>query len=100
SLITNISLDHTHLLGNSLQEIAREKAGIIKRGTPVVISEKAQTTASIFQEIAKENRSKIVFASSIRAAIAIEKSDEELVLKINSSETPDSETFKLDLTGL
>lgn len=64
SLITNIGLDHTNLLGNSLEEVAREKAGIIKQNVPVVISEYQTETASVFREIASEKATKIIFAEN------------------------------------
>src|SRR4029078_7248498 len=54
SLITNISLDHTNLLGKTVQEIAFEKAGIIKRGVPVVISESNTSVNNVFIQKAKE----------------------------------------------
>ncbi|WP_299160155.1 folylpolyglutamate synthase/dihydrofolate synthase family protein [uncultured Eudoraea sp.] len=62
SLITNIGLDHTDILGDTLAKITREKAGIIKPGIPVVISECQDEIAPIFEEIAKERNSDIVFA--------------------------------------
>ena len=62
SVITNISLDHTQLLGNSLEQIAMEKAGIIKKGVPVVIGEALPETRPIFEAIAEENRAPITFA--------------------------------------
>ncbi|WP_155283430.1 bifunctional folylpolyglutamate synthase/dihydrofolate synthase [Capnocytophaga felis] len=65
SLITNISKDHIDILGNTLPEIAIEKAGIIKQNTPVVISEYNEETAPIFTKKAKEENAPIVFASSI-----------------------------------
>ncbi|ATA90233.1 tetrahydrofolate synthase [Capnocytophaga stomatis] len=65
SLITNISKDHIDILGNTLPEIAVEKAGIIKKNTPVVISEYNEETAPIFIEKAKKEKAPIVFASSI-----------------------------------
>ena len=54
-LITNIGLDHTHILGDTLAKIATEKAGIIKRNVPIVISEYKETTLSVFKKTAKEN---------------------------------------------
>src|SRR5690606_37802480 len=60
SLITNIGLDHTHILGNTLKKIATEKAGIIKPNTPVVISEYHDDTFSVFTEIAKLNNSRLI----------------------------------------
>jgi dihydrofolate synthase/folylpolyglutamate synthase len=62
SLITNIGLDHTDILGDTLAKITREKAGIIKPGVPVVISEYQEEIAPVFEEIAKERNSDIVFA--------------------------------------
>ncbi|MDY0090858.1 MAG: folylpolyglutamate synthase/dihydrofolate synthase family protein [Flavobacteriaceae bacterium] len=66
SVITNIGLDHTQFLGNSLEEIAFEKAGIIKTGVPVVIGEYTDETKKIFIEIARKHKSEIYFASDIQ----------------------------------
>lgn len=52
SVITNIGLDHTQFLGNTLEQIAGEKAGIIKRNTPVVIGEYQDETINVFENIA------------------------------------------------
>lgn len=65
SLITNIGLDHTDLLGDTLEKIAAEKGGIIKNNIPVVISEHQKETAPIFKEIASFNNAPILFADSI-----------------------------------
>ena len=54
SVITNIGLDHTEFLGNTLQKIAREKAGIIKPGVPCVIGETHPLTMNVFLERAQE----------------------------------------------
>ncbi|MGB1217723.1 MAG: bifunctional folylpolyglutamate synthase/dihydrofolate synthase, partial [Saprospiraceae bacterium] len=62
SLITNIGKDHTIFLGETLPEIASEKAGIIKRNVPVVISEYHEETASVFKQKAKQEESRIYFA--------------------------------------
>lgn len=63
SVITNIGLDHTNILGDSLQKIAVEKAGIIKSGIPVVIGQRQEEIQQIFISKAAEAGSKIVFAS-------------------------------------
>ncbi len=63
SVITNIGFDHMNLLGNTLAEIAAEKAGIIKRDTPVVISEYAEETAAVFVDKAAMEHTPIQFAS-------------------------------------
>lgn len=65
SLITNIGMDHTQFLGNSLEKIAMEKAGIIKPGVPVVISETQREIQAIFKLIAHRSGSKIVFADQL-----------------------------------
>ena len=65
SLITNIGYDHVEMLGDTIEKIAFEKAGIIKSGVPVVISELQEETASVFNKVAKERRSKIIFAGEV-----------------------------------
>ncbi len=62
SIITNISFDHTQFLGNTLAEIAGEKAGIIKPGVPVVIGEYLPETRPVFENKAKEEKAPILFA--------------------------------------
>lgn len=62
SVITNISLDHTQFLGNTLGQIAREKAGIIKPGVPVVIGETVPETYTVFQQQAHSLQAPITFA--------------------------------------
>ena len=62
SLITNIGLDHTQFLGDTLEKISLEKAGIIKPKVPVVISETQPETKMIFNLIAHQLKSNIVFA--------------------------------------
>lgn len=62
SLITNIGMDHTQFLGDTLEKIALEKAGIIKPKVPVVISETQPETKMIFNLIAHQLKSAIVFA--------------------------------------
>jgi dihydrofolate synthase/folylpolyglutamate synthase len=63
SLITNIGWDHKELLGNTLLEIAGEKAGIIKRGVPVVVSERQQEVQDVFIRKAGQQGAAISFAS-------------------------------------
>lgn len=65
SVITNIGLDHTQFLGNTLEAIAFEKAGIIKRNVPVVIGEYTSETRPVFQSKADEMQSDIYFASEL-----------------------------------
>ncbi len=65
SVITNIGLDHTQFLGNTLGAIASEKAGIIKSEIPVVIGEYTPETQPVFLATAKANQSKLYFASDL-----------------------------------
>ena len=62
SVITNIGLDHTQFLGDTLPEIAFEKGGIIKPGVPVVIGEKQEETLPVFEKLAFERKAPLVFA--------------------------------------
>jgi dihydrofolate synthase/folylpolyglutamate synthase len=61
SVITNIGLDHTEFLGTTRTQIAKEKAGIIKSGTPVVVGQKDEETQKVFEEIALQQSSKLTF---------------------------------------
>lgn len=70
SIITNISFDHTQFLGNTLAQIAREKAGIIKDGVPVVVGEYNAETRPVFEEVAKSHSSAIIFAADEQEVVA------------------------------
>ena len=69
SLITRIGMDHTAFLGDTLPAIAREKAGIIKRKVPVVISQRQEEVVPVFQETAQRLDSPIYFAEDTYRAI-------------------------------
>jgi len=65
AVITNIGLDHTRFLGDTITKIAHEKAGVIKTETPVVIGEYTEETKAIFLSKSKEKNSPILFAEDI-----------------------------------
>lgn len=65
SIITNIGLDHTQFLGDTLEAIAFEKGGIIKPNIPVVIGETQKETAPVFKSLAKSCDSEILFADQL-----------------------------------
>lgn len=65
SLITNIGLDHTQFLGDTLPVIAGEKAGIIKAGVPVIIGERQAEVESVFQEVAQAQHAPLHFADEL-----------------------------------
>ncbi|AXT56549.1 bifunctional folylpolyglutamate synthase/dihydrofolate synthase [Aquimarina sp. AD1] len=69
SVITNIGLDHTQFLGNTLREIAREKAGIIKNNVPIVVGRTTEETKSVFEEKALEHHSDIYFAFDYQGVV-------------------------------
>jgi dihydrofolate synthase/folylpolyglutamate synthase len=100
SVITNISLDHTALLGDSLGRIALEKAGIIKPFTPVVIGETHPQTTMIFEGKANENHSDIQFADQIlRADYSMVSLDQKQLFNVKNSEGVLFENLRLDLLG-
>ncbi len=66
SVITNIGLDHTPFLGNTLSLIAKEKGGIIKKNKPVVIGEYHQETFLVFQEISREKKAEVYKAFELK----------------------------------
>ncbi len=72
-LITNISLEHTQILGNTLEEIAGEKAGIIKTDIPVVIGETRPETEQVFKDAAKSKNAPLYFANKIVSKDRVEQ---------------------------
>ncbi len=99
SVVTNVALDHTDILGGTLREIAAEKAGIIKRGVPVVVGESNPETDQVFNIRAAESRSKIIFADKFYTCIDRDRSDrwERYTLQRNSDGRIQS--MDLDLAG-
>jgi dihydrofolate synthase/folylpolyglutamate synthase len=65
SIITNISYDHSHLLGDTLEKIAGEKAGIIKKNIPVLVGESQKATNHVFINKAKDMESPVYYADQI-----------------------------------
>lgn len=80
SIITNISFDHTQFLGDTLEKIAFEKAGIIKNNIPVVIGEAEGKIKEVFINKAKETNSPIIFAKDNNEIISSCKSDDRWLL--------------------
>lgn len=75
SVITNIGLEHTSFLGDTLEKIAFEKAGIIKPGRPVVVGEINAATRPVFEKVAAERGCEIVFAPEREYALTSERMD-------------------------
>lgn len=99
SLITNIGMDHMNLLGDTLAEIALEKAGIIKADTPVVISEYQEEVAPVFEQQADREQAPLTFAGKVYRAERVEKTPLKQVIAIENLITGNSGQFDLDLTG-
>jgi len=99
SVITNIGYDHMNILGNSLEEIASEKAGIIKPNIPVVIGETIPETRPIFINKAKELNAPILFASEEYEVSNIVNNSLTLCCDVRSTAHDCTESFVLDLNG-
>ena len=80
SIITNISFDHTQFLGDTLAKIASEKAGIIKKGIPVVIGEYDEETRPVFQEKASTVDAPITFAEDTQEILSSSLTEDGLRL--------------------
>ncbi|MFS2186424.1 folylpolyglutamate synthase/dihydrofolate synthase family protein [Mucilaginibacter sp. Mucisp84] len=109
SVITNIGWDHMNMLGNTLQLIAGEKAGIIKPGIPVIIGEQQLEVSNVFIDKAAQTNSNIRFASEewVVSSPEVGKSESpkekagllEIAIQKISFGLSDFRTFRLDLTG-
>jgi dihydrofolate synthase/folylpolyglutamate synthase len=99
SVITNISNDHGYLLGNTLQEIAQQKAGIIKPEVPVVIGETQAETERIFSSRAMQLNSPIFFAGVKYHSVAAEIKDQLQYFKIIDKSSMKILTVSTDLMG-
>ncbi|UYQ94749.1 bifunctional folylpolyglutamate synthase/dihydrofolate synthase [Chitinophaga horti] len=99
SVITNISFDHMHILGDTLPKIAFEKAGIIKPGVPVVIGETQPEVKHVFEETAARHHSAIHFADQEWRITDRQPDVEALTLTILEDADPEARTYTLDLTG-
>lgn len=100
SVITNISLDHTNMLGNSLAEIAGEKAGIIKKNIPVVIGETQEESAPVFFKKAKTENAPIVFADQVLTAQNFKIRNSKLSLSVYQGGKIKYKELHSDLTGI
>lgn len=100
SVITNIGWDHMNILGDTLEKIASEKAGIIKPGIPVVIGETQQETKQVFIEKAATSGSSITFADQQRFVNNWNQEGSLLNAEVADHYHQDHEWYHLDLTGV
>ena len=100
SVITNIGWDHMNILGDTLQKIAFEKAGIIKENIPVIIGEVVPQTEKTFRDVAAEKNSSLSIASERRQAINWHWQKHELMVEVAQEGRTDHQLFWLDLPGI
>ena len=100
SIITNIGYDHMDILGDTLEKIAAEKAGIIKPNVPVVIGEYLPETKNIFLDKAKKENAPVYFAQDEYAVSNINYTSALLTCDVKNREHNITETFECDLNGL
>lgn len=100
SVITNIGMDHMNMLGDTLQKIAFEKAGIIKPGIPVIIGEANPETLPVFESVAKGKNSFISVASEKRNIVDWKWENYNLLLEVEEKHHTDHKHYLLDLPGI
>lgn len=100
SVITNIGWDHMNMLGDSLEKIAGEKAGIIKDGIPVVVGEILPETEHVFRQTAQEKRSPLFIATQERLVTGWEWEKHELLIEVEGRHRIDRKKYHLDLPGI
>lgn len=99
SIITNIGFDHMQLLGDTLEKIAAEKAGIIKQNVPVVIGETNAETAPVFIAKAKEQNASMSFADQEYHVENWFYENDLLVVEVSQNNKADHFKYQLDLPG-
>ena len=77
SIVTNVGFDHTEFLGETIEKIAAEKAGIIKKSIPVIVGQHSEAYDKVFVERAKELNSRIIFAEDVWTLNGVEHFDNE-----------------------
>jgi dihydrofolate synthase / folylpolyglutamate synthase len=100
SVITNIGYDHMNILGDSLEKIAIEKAGIIKKKVPVIIGEAGSETLHVFEKAASEKNSALVVASKELQVMNWSVEKNMLHAEVAFPGLTDHKKFQLDLAGI
>jgi dihydrofolate synthase/folylpolyglutamate synthase len=97
SIITNIGLDHTQFLGDTIPQIASEKAGIIKKDVPCIVSEYTEETKPVFDAAAIHTS--LAYGSELFTILDIKYTHDYLGLQVLNKKTEDVQTYQLDLNG-
>ena len=100
SVITNIGYDHQNILGNTLEEISTQKAGIIKENVPVVIGETLPVTKPIFITTALTKKASIQFAEENFITSFIDSEGELLLCNVKDVAENVTEKFRCGLSGI
>jgi dihydrofolate synthase/folylpolyglutamate synthase len=100
TIITNIGWDHMNMLGDTLQKIAYEKAGIIKQNIPVVIGEVLPETKPVFEETAAEKNTSLCFATNERYVADWHLKNQHLNITVVDNNKDEHVTYQLDLAGI
>ena len=100
SVITNIGWDHMNILGDGLEKIAFEKAGIIKQDIPIVVGEVLPETEKVFADVAQERNAALSIASDKRQAINWYWKKQELIVEVTQPHRTDHQLYALDLPGI
>jgi len=100
SIITNIGWDHMNLLGDSLDKIAWEKAGIIKKGIPVVIGETMPETKPVFEQKADNCSAEVLYAENKYTINHIQPGIEQIIITLQHNSSGLSATYCCDLPGI
>jgi len=101
SVITNIGWDHMNLLGDTLEKIAGEKAGIIKKNIPVVVGEVLPETITVFEKKAAELAAPLSIAAEKRQALDWKWTEHhQLQIEVAEQHKTDHQVYRLDLSGL
>ena len=99
SVITNISYDHTEILGDTLAKIAYEKAGIIKPNVPVIIGDAVPETKPVFEIKAAEVHSPIFFAQDEYEILSTTYDVKYLEINVLNKKLKEKDVYRLDLNG-
>jgi len=100
SIITNIGWDHMNMLGDTLEKIAIEKAGIIKKGVPVVIGETIPESKTVFEDMSKAADSQIIYAEEKRYVAGWEYQHHQLTIEVVEKKNDEHQHYQLDLPGI
>lgn len=100
SVITNIGLEHTQYLGDTLAKIAAEKAGIIKAGVPVVVGERHPETDPVFSSKAQQMGAEIVFAEDVAKMLTHKEEGGQMVAQVQHAGQQQPREHRFSLTGL